>query len=108
MAPVCEPDLSGYRFPDPAAAYRFADLADWAAANADHYTILWVGDFWERATFMRGMEAILLDLALHRRFVEELLRGLTDHILRTMDICFSRFAFDGVAMSDDYGTQRSM
>ena len=57
---------------------------------------------------MRGMEAILLDLALNPRFVEELLRGLTDHILRTMEILFSRFQFDGVALSDDYGSQRSM
>ena len=103
-----EPDLSDYRFPDPAAAYRFAGLADWTAANAPHYTFLWIGDLWERATFMRGMEAILLDLALAPRFVEELLRGLTDYILRTMEILFARFALDGVALSDDYGSQRSM
>jgi uroporphyrinogen decarboxylase len=103
-----EPDLAGYRFPDPSAAYRFEHLADWTAANAEHYTFLWVGDLWERATFMRGMEPLLLDLTLHPRFVEALLRGLTDHILRTMEILFSRFTFDGVALSDDYGTQRGL
>ncbi len=92
-----EPDLSGYRFPMPAAAYRFENLGEWTAANAGYYTFLWVGDLWERAAFMRGMEAILLDLALHPRFVEELLRGLADYILRTMEILFARFAFDGVA-----------
>ena len=103
-----EADLSAYRFPDPTAAYRFEDLGAWTAANAQHYTFVWVGDLWERATFMRGMEPLLLDLALHERFVEELLRGLTDHILETMEILFSRFSFDGVALSDDYGTQRGM
>ena len=103
-----EPDLAGYRFPDPAATYRFEDLADWTTANADYYTVLWVGDLWERATFMRGMEAILMDVALNRRFVEELLRGLTDYILQTMEILFLRFSFDGVFLSDDYGTQRGM
>lgn len=101
-------DLSAYQFPDPAAAYRFEELANWTAANADHFTFIVVGDLWERATFMRGMEAILLDLALNRRFVEELLRGLTDYILQTMEILFSRFTFDGVFVSDDYGTQRGM
>jgi uroporphyrinogen decarboxylase len=103
-----EPDLSGYAFPDPAAAYRFEHLAAWTAAQAGHYTILWVGDLWERATFMRGMEGMLADLALNPGFVEALLRGLTDYILGTMQILFARFAFDGVALSDDYGTQRGM
>jgi uroporphyrinogen decarboxylase len=105
---LAEPDLASYRFPEPSVAYRFEHLADWTAANAEHYTILVVGDFWERATFMRGMEAILLDLTLHPRFVENLLRGLADYILRTMEIVFSRFSFDGVMLSDDYGTQRGM
>jgi len=49
-----------------------------------------------------------LDLALNPLFVEELLRRLTDRILQTMEILFSRFRFDGVALSDDYGSQRGM
>jgi len=103
-----EPDLSGYRFPDPVMDYRFEDLADWTAANADSFTFIVIGDLWERATFMRGMEAILLDLTWNRCFVEELLRGLTDYILQTTEFLVSRFSFDGVFLSDDYGTQRGM
>jgi uroporphyrinogen decarboxylase len=103
-----EADLSGYRFPDPAASHRFEHLAEWTAANAGRFTFVWIGDLWERATFMRGMEQLLLDLTLHPRFAEELLRGLADYILKTMEILFSRFSFDGVALSDDYGTQRGM
>jgi uroporphyrinogen decarboxylase len=103
-----EADLSGYRFPDPSASGRFAHLAEWSAANAGRFTFVWVGDLWERATFMRGMEPLLLDLSLHPRFVEALLRGLADYILKTMEILFSRYEFDGVALSDDYGTQRGM
>jgi uroporphyrinogen decarboxylase len=96
-----EADLAGYSFPDPAAAYRFEHLAAWTAANARHFTFVWIGDLWERATFMRG-------LVLSPRFVEGLLRGLTDYILATMEILFARFTFDGVALSDDYGTQRGL
>ncbi len=103
-----EADLSNYRFPDPTAAHRFEHLAGWTAANAGHYTFLWVGDLWERATFMRGMEPILMDLALTPRFVEALLRGLADYILRTMEVLCARFRFDGVALSDDYGMQQGM
>ena len=105
---LAEPNLAGYRFPDAAAVYRFEHLEQWTAANAGHYRLLWVGDLWERATFMRGMEQILLDLALSPRFVEELLRGLTDYILQTMEILFACYRFDGIALSDDYGTQRGM
>jgi uroporphyrinogen decarboxylase len=103
-----EPDLSGYRFPDAAAPHRFEQVDAWSAANAGHYAILVVGDLWERATFMRGMEHLLLDLTMNPRFVERLLRGLADYILETMEILFSRCRFDGVMISDDYGTQRGM
>jgi len=105
---LAEPDLSTYRFPDPSAPYRFEHIGDWCAQNRDHYTIIWVGDLWERATFMRGMENLLLDLVMNPRFVERLLRGLADYILRTMEILFDRFQFDGIALSDDYGTQKSL
>ncbi len=105
---LAAPDLSNYRFPDPAAPYRFEHIGEWCAQNCDHYTIIWVGDLWERATFMRGMEDLLLDLSSAPRFVEQLLRSLADHILATVKILFERFRFDGVAVSDDYGAQRSL
>ncbi|MDY7010740.1 MAG: hypothetical protein SVV80_08320 [Planctomycetota bacterium] len=77
--------LPGYAFPDPAAEYRFEHFDRWCRDNSEHFTIIWVGDLWERATFMRGMENILLDVALNRRFVEELLRGIADYILALFD-----------------------
>jgi uroporphyrinogen decarboxylase len=103
-----EPDLSSYRFPDPAAPYRFAHIGEWCQRNRGHYTIIWVGDFWERATFMRGPEDLCLEAALHPGFVEALMRRLTSHLLQTMQILLARFAFDGIAVSDDYGTQKAM
>lgn len=106
--PLAEPDLSDYTFPDPAAPHRFEGIADWCRANSAHYTIMWIGDLWERATFMRGMEDLLLDTALNPSFVETLLRGLADYILETMKILFAQGRFDCVALSDDYGTQKAM
>lgn len=103
-----EPDLSLYAFPDPDRAYRFEELRPWLETNREHFTFVWVGDLWERATFMRGMEPLLLDVALNRRFVESLLEGIAAYILRTMEILFERFRFDGVAVSDDYGAQRGL
>ncbi len=105
---LAEPDLSGYTFPDPLACYRFEDLADWCDENGDHYTVLWVGDLWERATFMRGMEGLLRDVTLSRGFVEALLRGIADYMLATMQVPFEKFDFDAIAVSDDYGAQQSL
>ena len=106
--PITEPDLSGYTFPDPASPHRFEGLAEWCDHNADHFTFIWVGDLWERATFLCGMERLLLWLALEPAFVHELLHRIADGILATMAILFERFAFDGIAVSDDYGTQKAM
>lgn len=105
---LAEPDLSHYQFPDAIASYRFEDLGKWCQDNREHYTIIWIGDLWERATFMRGMGNTLKDLILNPKFVEELLRHLTDYLLETMEVLFDRFAFDGIALSDDYGAQKSM
>lgn len=109
IAPALKaPTLAGYRFPDCRAAWRFEGLAEWCVKARDHYRVVWVGDLWERATFMRGMEAMLEDVALEPGFAERLLRGLADHILGTMEILLDRFEFEAIAVSDDYGTQRSM
>ncbi|KPJ84743.1 MAG: hypothetical protein AMS17_15665 [Spirochaetes bacterium DG_61] len=105
---IKEPELSGYNFPRADEEYRYEGLKEWCEENSEHYTIIWVGDIWERATFMRGMENILLDVALNPGFVHELLEGITKYILETMHILFGRFYFDGIAVSDDYGTQHGM
>ncbi|MBN1346553.1 MAG: hypothetical protein JXQ73_27940 [Phycisphaerae bacterium] len=107
-APLTTADLSAYTFPNPRDEYRYEDLDAWCEANREHFTVIWIGDLWERATFMRGMENILIDVALDPGFVEKLLRGLADYILETMNVLFDRFDFDAVALSDDYGTQTSM
>lgn len=103
-----EPSLAGYRFPPADEPRRFTGLEEWCKDNENHYRVIWVGDLWERATFMRGMEEILLDVAAEPKFLEKLLRGLADHILQTMSILFEGLAFEAVALSDDYGTQKSM
>ena len=106
--PLTEADLSSYTFPDPHAPGRFDGLAAWCAKNTEHYTGMWVGALWERATFMRSMEELLYDLAENRPFVEDLLEALTDNILQTMETLFTLGDFDGCFLSDDYGTQKSL
>lgn len=103
-----DPSLAAYTFPDPRASYRFESLEAWCRAHERRYRIVWVGDLWERATFMRGMEALALDVAVNPRFVDALLQSLADYVRETMEVLFQRFDFEGVALSDDYATQKGM
>ena len=103
-----EASLANYTFPDPSAPFRFQDLGRWCEANSGYFRVVWVGDLWERATFMRGMEEMLIDLMLAPDFVDQLLRKLADYILATMKILFQRFEFECIAVSDDYGTQKNL
>ena len=103
-----EADLSSYVFPRHTAPHRFADMGYWCQRNKEHFTVIWVGRLWERATFMRGMENLLMDLLLHPAFVEELLRGIANYTIGTMEVLFEKFSFDGIALSDDYGMQTSL
>ena len=102
------PDLSHYVFPNPAEAARFTGLQEWCSQQEGQYRIIWVGDLWERATFMRGMEALLLDVVLNPVFVGSLLEQLTEYILETMRIAIGFGKFEAIALSDDYGAQRGM
>jgi uroporphyrinogen decarboxylase len=102
------PDISDYIFPDFTASYRFEGLEDWCKKYVDRYRIIWAGDLWERATFMRGMAQILEDLILNKTFVYNILEKITDYILGTVEILCNNFDFECIAISDDYGTQKSL
>jgi uroporphyrinogen decarboxylase len=103
-----DPDLSDYDFPDPSDDFRFKDLKQWCNSNKEHFRVIWIGDFWERANLIRGMENLLTDLALNKSFVSELLEKLSEYILKTMEIITERFEFEAFSLSDDYGTQKSL
>ena len=105
--PLKEPDLRGYQFPDPEAPQRFAALPQQAEACGDRYRLLWIGDFWERAGMMRGLDQLLMDTVLHSAFVEELLDGLAQYILATVDQA-AHLDVDAMALSDDYGMQEAL
>jgi uroporphyrinogen decarboxylase len=106
--PLTEPDLSGYTFPDPHEPARYAGLADFLATYAEYYTGVRVGELWERATFLRGMEDLLFDLVEERSFVEELLERQADYLLQMMEESLKLGDFDCFYLSDDYGAQRSL
>jgi len=105
---LLEPALSRYRFPDPTEESRFTGLGDWCVKQEGHYRIIWMGDLWERAAFMRGMESLLMDVIMNPEFVMDLLERLTGYVLETIRIVREKGVFECIALSDDYGAQQGM
>ncbi|MFQ5808917.1 MAG: uroporphyrinogen decarboxylase family protein [Armatimonadota bacterium] len=99
-----EPSLEGYRFPDPRRPERYAKVPGLVEKNRDNFIGGVCGDFFERASFMRGQDEFLADLLLHPGFVEELLDGLLECMLGTAET-LAELPIDSVFISDDYGHQ---
>ncbi len=105
--PLHEANLSGYSFPSPDDPKRFAGLDDEVAKRRGRFLVAVVGDLWERAGFMRGLGNLCMDVLENPKFVEELLEGLKEYVLHTLEH-LARFEPDGVFLSDDYGTQSGL
>lgn len=105
--PLTGPDLSRYVFPDPDDARRFDGLANEAEKRRERFLVATIGDLWERAGFMRGLERLCMDVLDNPRFVEELLEKIKQYVLRTLDH-LANYKPDAVFLSDDYGTQTGL
>jgi len=93
--PLTHAALEGYEFPNPHAESRWAPVAEAAAAYPECFRIAVIGDLWERAHFMRGLEALLLDLHEALNSVHELLDRVCEYNLITLG-GMARLAPDGV------------
>ena len=101
-------DLDRYEFPDPQDPRRCQDYAEITAAQADYY-LLWSLGFslFERAWTLRGMENLLMDMALRPTFVEELLDAILEWNLAAMEQALE-YDLDACRFGDDWGQQRGM
>lgn len=105
--PLNEPDLSRYVFPDPDDPKRFDGLGEEVEKRRGRFLVAVIGDLWERAGFMRGLERLCMDVLDNPRFVEKLLEGIKEYVLRTLDR-LATYKPDAVFLSDDYGTQTGL
>lgn len=105
--PLSEANLSGYSFPSPDDPKRLEGLEEMVAGRRDRFLITVIGDLWERAGFMRGLANLCMDVLKNVKFVEELLEGIKEYVIRTLEH-LARLEPDGVFLSDDYGTQTGL
>jgi uroporphyrinogen decarboxylase len=103
-----EPELGGYRFPDPLRPESFADIPERIAAKPDRFRVFSIGfSLFERAWTLRGMENLMMDFIDHPDFVHELLGAIADwniaHVKRALE-----FELDAVHFGDDWGQQHGL
>ncbi len=99
-----QPALTDLAFPDPLAPGRWEPVAADAARQPDCFRLAVVGDLWERAHFLRGLDRLLEDLHQRPGFVHQLLAAICDYDLATL-AGMAALGPDGVFISDDYGFQ---
>jgi len=107
-APLREPTLAGYHFPERIAEYNLSQMREQAGSSATRYRIAKLGALWEEATFVRGMAELLVDLLLHPAFVHDLLDGILASLLRNLQVYQRELEVDCIWLSDDYGCQNSL
>jgi len=102
--PLTQPTLAGYEFPDPLDPKRWTPVREVNLEDRADFSLAVVGDLWERAHFVRGLDALLMDLRSAPRFVHELLDRICEYCLATLER-MAGLRPDGVFISDDYGFQ---
>ena len=104
-APLSEPSLTGYAFPDGALPGRWDHARDLRVRYPDHFLVAHFTAIFERAwSICGGIQNYLVYVASEEKFVEELTEKLTDyacHLIRQLD----GLDFDGVRLGDDWGFQ---
>ncbi|NPV47635.1 MAG: hypothetical protein HPY69_11800 [Armatimonadetes bacterium] len=105
--PLRSPSLQDYQFPDPLEPRRWERVPQAATLHPECLRLAVVGDLWERANFLRGLQPLLLDLREHPRFVHELLDHIAAYNLATLEGMVA-YAPDGIFISDDYGLQAGL
>jgi len=105
--PLKRASLEGYRFPAPKDIDRFAHLAKLTVEYQDLFKVACWRTLFERASFMRGMENLLVDLVENSSFVNKLLDKLLEFNLELVQEA-RKFDIDGIMLDDDYGTQKGL
>ena len=105
---IKEPDLSGYRFPEPDLERDAQAAEQILTEHPDQFRFLGVGfSMFERAWTLRGMENLLADMILHPQFVDALLDKILEYNLKVIDY-FVQYDVDCIRFGDDWGQQNGL
>ena len=103
-----EPEIGGYKFPEPNLDYVDEITEDMLENGGDCYKFGKIGfSMFERAWSLRGFENFLADIAGEERFVCELFEHILDYNMKIIGRALE-YPIDGFFFGDDYGQQRGL
>ncbi len=104
-----EPTLAGFEWPDPCDERFFDDMAARIQRWPHRFRVFEIGfSLFERAWTLRGMENLLMDMALWPDFVHELLDVIADYVIAQAREAMERADIDAVYFGDDWGQQHGL
>lgn len=102
------PNMDGYKFPVIDKRALDSDLKMLTKTENDTFRIADIGfTLFERAWTLRGMDNILMDMALESKFINELFDAITEYELKLIDGILT-YDVDGFLFGDDWGQQKGM
>lgn len=107
--PITQPNLDGFRWPDPEGMIDWDSLKTHFDRFEDRIRLcgLAMGLF-ERSWFLRGFENVMIDMIDNPDFFEELLDHILQIHLEVMELIIERFPIDAYYGGDDVSDQRSI
>jgi uroporphyrinogen decarboxylase len=106
--PLKNPNLSGYRFPDPCDSRFFCDIEKRISVSPNLYRRYAIGfSLFERAWTLRGMENLMMDFVENPEFVHELMDKITNYNIAQIKKALT-FDIDCVHFGDDWGQQHGL
>lgn len=107
--PLTEADIGLYKFPQMINASVVEKRCKYLCTeHMDRFKIFMIGfSLFERAWSLRGMENVLSDMLLEKRFLHELLERITEHNLKVIDFA-AQYNIDCIMLGDDWGQQNGL
>lgn len=103
-----ECSLKEYEFPDPDNPVLFQGIKEFIKNNQSRFLVVNIGHaLFERAWSLRGMIPLMMDMVDNPKWVEELLKAITDYQERLIK-SINQYDVDAVMFGDDWGQQNSL
>jgi len=104
--PLKEPGLAGFEAPEPAP--RAGYLEAFCNENPNRFRLVSLSSpLFQRAWFLRGFEHFLMDMALHKAFVHELLDMIQEYTTKVVSEALS-YDIDAFFLMDDWGQEQGL
>jgi len=102
-----KPNIKNYVFPPPPNPEDFAHFPHFIIKNREYFLVGEEGHLFEVAWALRGMENLLQDMLLHPRFVDKLMRTITEHYLTFIKQAV-RYDVNAFIFGDDWGAEQGL